>query len=196
VVARVYTDPEWLAAFEADPAAFAARHGEAVARLLGGVDRTRLSVFARSLTGKRAREIRRFLPFTTRALGGLFAAAFARHASLFVTAGTRKPLADAMAFAHGLARSPEVARPTREAARFDYLWQSLSFRLDRRGGRPAACAARPRRGVWLRFSRFGYEFPALPACGTGVVAGEPRWPERPTIVMFVRVPGWSGVWYW
>jgi hypothetical protein len=191
VIARLCTDAESLAAFQADPAAFAAHYSGDTARLLGEIDVARLQHFARSLRCKRAREAGRLMPFTWRALGDRFFDAFHAHADRVVPSGSRRPLADAMAFARDqAARSSD--RAVRQAARFDWLSLNLAFRLKSSGGAPAQCHARPRRGVCLRFSHFDYEFPAI----SRHAAGQAAWPRRQTLVMFASAGGRSGVWYW
>jgi len=192
IVARLYTDAGTLAAFQADPAGFAARCGPGAAKLLDGVDVGRLSRFARSLAAKRAQEARRLLPFTSRALGARFAEVFCARAGRVATSGPRRPLADAMAFARDLQHAPEVPREVRDAARFDGLQHAVAFRLVARGGDPVRCEARPRRGLWIRFSLFAYAFPSIDGCAPTPAA----WPRRTTVVLFARVWRWGGVWYW
>lgn len=182
--ARLCTDADALAAFDRDPAAYLTGSSDA-ARSLGAIDRARLRQFARSLRWKRAREARQLLPFTSQALGDRFWPAFFDHAKRVTPNGSRKPLADAMAFTHSLQKLPSADRAVRQAARYDWLSHNLTFRLTTARAMPATRTASRRRGLWLRLARFDFAFPEASA--------EPR---RRTVVLFVSAMGRSAVWYW
>lgn len=74
LLARLFTDAALRREFLDAPVDVAMRGGldEAEARTLAQIDRAELEAFARSLTGKRALDLRKAMPLTARALGERF----------------------------------------------------------------------------------------------------------------------------
>lgn len=192
VLARLCTDGELLAAFERDPAGFAAQQGSHAAEMLASLDMDRLRHFSRSLQWKRAKDAGRLLPLTVLALEGRFFDEFFAYSGRVVPAGTRKPLADAMAFARHLQNADSLERDARQAARFEWMSLAAGFCLTVRGSSPMSCRARRRKGLRVRLAFFDCEFGAIDPAH----AATTPWPRRRNLVLFVGVLGWSGVWYW
>ena len=192
IVARLYTDEAMRSAFIANPAAFVAACDPVTAQALIGLDLERLAHFSQSLLWKRAKEARRFIPLTARALGDRYGAAFLEHARRSTPSGTRKPLADAMAFARSRARDGSDVR-ARDAARFEWLALNRSFRLIRSSNRAGTteCRCELRRGLFLRARIFQFD---LPAADPDVPPTE--WRARRTLALFVGGGGRLDLWYW
>jgi hypothetical protein len=191
VLARLCTDLDTLAAYRADPIGFARHHGAETARLLDGLDITRLTHYAQSLRWKRAREAKPIVPLLAHAMGAGYYTAFFAHAATVAPAGSRRPLADAMAFARAIAQARDQPRAVREAARFEWHSLDATFRLVRERGTPSRCHVERRHGVRVSVRRFGYELPALDE--DRPVAS---WRRRTTVVLFTGISGRARSWYW
>ena len=192
VLARLYTDPEALSEFLRDSQGFAARYGSDSDSILRDVDRRQLEFFATSLMSKRVAEVRKLLPLTTRALGTRFAEEFRIHSATSLPAGARKHLADAMAFCeYLLGRLGRHDATIGETAAYELLSFKLQFDLVREGEAPSVVQVSRRRRPWMHVRRFAGSLPEL----SGLPESKGVKKKR-RLVLFVRLPGLQGVWYW
>ena len=191
LLARLYTDPGLLQEYLDDPAGFSVRYPIGNGDFIGHIDPGQLRLFAASLRSKRAAEVQKLLPLTVSALCNRFEDEFAKHAGVVVPSGERKHLADAMAFCeHLIARN--LDQQTLEAAAFELLDFKTRFDLKREGEAPVVARVQPSQRPWLRVKRFGHVLPAL----TGVVDKTERTNPQRRFVLFARLPGLRGIWYW
>jgi hypothetical protein len=191
LLARLYTDPALLKEYIADRAVFSARHAGRDAELIGEIDSRQLEFFASSLRVKRAGEVKKLLRMTVAALGSRFAEEFEGYAALFIPAGERKHLADAMAFCEHLIRARTLEKQVVEAASFELSEFRIRFDLRREGETPIIVSALPSHRPWIRLMRFRYMSSAL--TGEEVIQGKNH---RRRFVLFARVPLLRGIWYW
>jgi hypothetical protein len=191
-VARLYTEPDSLAEFLANPRAFADTHAPGSADLLVGIDTDRLQHFARSLQLKRAREAERLLPLTATALGNGFRHVFLAYSAAALPCGIHKPLADALGFCYYLEQQANAARHALETARFERLSLNVRFRLHRERGAPTLLTALPRRMPWIRFCRADSALVASADDANTLASGR----RRRALVVFVSVFAWKGIWRW
>ena len=191
LLARLYTDPWLLEQYLADPAGFSSRYAPGDAGFVGQIDPWQLKFFALSLRSKRAGEVKKLLPLTLSALSGRFEDEFETHAAAVIPTGDRKHLADAMAFCEHLI-GMDLEQRTLEAAAFEFLDFKTRFDLKREGEAPVVVRVLPGRRPWLRLKRFGDMLPAL----TDNVDITERKSHRSRFVLFARLPGLRGTWYW
>ena len=193
LLARLYTDPRMLEEFLADREGFCARNGNGSGELVRQIDPGQLEFFAVSLRSKRAAEVKKLLPMTVRALGSRFAEEFERYAANTIASGDKKHLADAMAFCGWVLGRPAAFDDlTIEAAAFEFLDFKVRFDLKREGRDPEVVEANSGGRPWLWMKRFSYELPAL----TGSDFSSERKSVRMRLVLFARLPGLRGIWYW
>jgi hypothetical protein len=191
LLARLYTEPLLLREYLSDPRGFSIKYANSESAFLEQIDRRQLEFFADSLRSKRAGEVKKLLPMTVEALGHRFGEEFDRYASTAIPIGSRKHLADSMAFCeHLIARSRVLDLTTLEAASFELLDFKVQFHLKREGEDPVAVEAEPGRRPWVRLCRFASKLSALAGDSSGGKS------QRPRLVLFARLPGLRGIWYW
>lgn len=124
ILARLYTDDRFRAAFLKAPDSFAERlgvskaEGEGLANVAGGD----VEWFAESLVSKRLREVRKMLPMTEQEFGAKeFARRFREFADQFSPTSVKKHLEDSLAFAKSLVKDPSIEGSERSMARFESL---------------------------------------------------------------------------
>jgi hypothetical protein len=181
MLARLFTDAPFRAAFFADPIAVGRSNGldAAEAQTLAALSRDEVCGFAGTLRRKRADDVRKVLPLTARALGGAF-----RDHILPATAGAPRPgrhRDDARALvAHlgRMARSGELEPPwAADLARYEMTFGDA---LHRRGG--------------LLVRRFRFPVARLAsAVGRGEAMADVK--PRTTVGVWVRWPGRRGVFH-
>jgi hypothetical protein len=159
LLARLYTDADLRQRFFAEPTQVGARLGLSTpeAQNLARLSVPQVSRFAASLHAKRLKAVRRLLPCTGRALGERFAPSFRRHATGYVSQGTKRHRDDAIAFSDFLARMAQTKAEqdqqeqhplepwVADIARYEAAWLYMV-----NSGRP---------GLLVR--RFGYPIAAL-----------------------------------
>jgi hypothetical protein len=193
LLARLYTDPGMLEEFLTDREGFCARHAKGDGELVRQIDPGQLEFFAVSLRAKRAGEVKKLLPMTVRTLGSRFSEEFERYAATTIASGDRKHLADAMAFCECLLEQPESFDDlTLESAAFELLDFKVRFDLKKDGSDPVVVEANSGRWPWLWMRRFSCELPAM----TGCDCVEQAKSNRVRFVLFARLPGLRGIWYW
>jgi hypothetical protein len=190
LLARLYTEPRLLEEYLADPDGFSLKYATGEAEFLRQIDRAQLEFFALSLRSKRAGEVKKLLPITVQALGDKFEDEFDQYASTSIPTGEKKHLADSMAFCeHLIACAGILDRFTVEAATFELLDYRVQFNLKREGEAPAVVQAEPGRRPWFRLNRF--------VCKLSALSGDDEADEgKRRLVLFARLPGLRGVWYW
>ena len=191
LLARLYTEPRLLEEYLADPDGFAFKYATGEPEFLRQIDRTQLEFFAVSLRSKRAGEVKKLLPMTVQVLGDKFGDEFERYASTAIPSGEKKHLADSMAFCeHLIACAGILDRFTVEAASFELLDYRVRFNLKREGEAPVVVQAEHGRRPWFSLNRFVSSLSALSG------DEDPDQGKRPRLVLFARLPGLRGVWYW
>jgi hypothetical protein len=168
LLARLFTDAAARRAFFADPirAAKSAGLSEAEAQSFAALDKREVEAFAQTLLGKRALDVRKVLPLTTRALGDRFNALLFEAIDGPLPPGRHR--ADAAALALSLTTPPdpdppwiadlaryelafiEASRPGAALIlrRFSYPVAAIARQIHAGApidGRPRACL-----GLWLR----------------------------------------------
>jgi hypothetical protein len=195
VLARLYVDGAFRAAFFARPAAAPLPAGLTAAdrRLLAGLDRSQVERFARSLRAKRSDRIRRLLPAVGRLLGDRFPALFADYA-----AANPVPPPGAWRDALGFLDSLGAADLDGPAYLADLVaCERLCLRAvhdvvaDEAPAvprvSPLARDARPRLAPRVSLGRFGYDVARLYALA---VRGEPIDPQPdPSVVLVGNLAG-------
>lgn len=160
-LARLYTDPELLAAFVSDPQHVAGTRGglsqfdiEAIAP----ISLKEVGAFAESLFWKRFHEVEKVLPITARLLAHDFETLFREFSATYNPNSITKHLDDAIEFARYLRRSPTIAVHVRDAARlegsrltFFHRDRRIGFVLLRHDVRLPVPIRRWRAAVWFRF---------------------------------------------
>jgi hypothetical protein len=193
LLARLYTEPKLLEEYLADPDGFSLKCSTGEAEFLRRIDRAQLEFFAISLRSKRAGEVKKLLPMTVQALGDKFDEEFDRYASTAIPTGERKHLADSMAFCdHLIAREAFLNRFMVEAASFELLDYRVRFHLKREGEAPVVVQVDLARRPWFRLNRFVCRLSAL-SDNDDTNEGKGA---RARLVLFARLPGLRGVWYW
>ena len=181
VLARLFTDAPFRAAFFDDPVAVGRSCGleAAEARTLAGLSRVEVDVFAGTLTRKRIADVRKMLPLTARALGD----AFAGHTRPAL-AGAARPgrhRDDACAMAEHLcrlARYHQLAPPwAADLARYEAAF---------------SVAQRHPIGLQVRCFRFPVAALAMAILRSAPTAGIRR---RLTVGLWLRWPGRHGVFH-
>jgi hypothetical protein len=181
VLARLFTDAPFRAAFFEDPAAvgLASNLDPAEAATLAALSRIEVEQFAGTLRRKRADDVRKVLPLTARALGGAF-----RDHILPATAGAPRP-----------GRHRDDARALIEhlrcAARSHQLqpaWAADLARYEMTFNDAMRCGA----GVLVRRFRFPVERLAAALLAGALTAGIT---PRVTIGVWLRWPGRRGLFH-
>lgn len=152
LLAKLYTDPNFRAAFVSDPV----REGSALGltadeiRDISSVAEREISHFADSLVWKRLREVEKKLPQTVSAMGDEFEKEFFRYSPSFNPTGIKKHYEDSVAFCSYLKSSAHVSGSARktaaaESAKLSFFAEARSIRVCRTGPRFYSFT------VWLRF---------------------------------------------
>jgi hypothetical protein len=188
ILARLYTDPVTLNAFLEDPEGFAAGHSKESELVLSEIDQWQLEFFASSLRSKRLGEVRKLLPLTTRALGQRCIEEFRNYSATSLPGGARKHLADAMAFCEYLLSKTEDSTLA-EAASYELSSFKVRFDIGYDGESPTVVRAFRSRRPWLYLRRFSANVPEPGYSRTSETTGR-------RLVLFLRIPGIQGVWYW
>jgi hypothetical protein len=175
ILARLFTEAPFRAAFFADPAAVGRSCGldAAEARTLAELSREEVNRFAGTLRGKRIADVRKMLPLTARALGN----AFADHVRPAV-AGAARPgrhRDDARAVADHLRRMAQLHKLIPPWAADLARYEAAFAEAQRRRG-----------GVLVRRFRF-----PVAALATAVLCGAPTADIKPrmTVGIWLRWPG-------
>lgn len=121
LLARLYTDPEFRAAFSSDPAGIGRDAGLSPEDLtaIATISSSDIDAFSESLFRKRLNEVKKLLPITMRVIGGDLDDHFRRFSTTFNATGAHKHLDDALEFSRFLRSASDILSPARDAARFE-----------------------------------------------------------------------------
>ena len=193
LLARLYTDPRLLEEFLSNRESFCARYADD-GDFVSQVDPGQLEFFARSLRSKRAGEVKKLLSMTVRALGPKFEDEFLTYATTTVPTAEKKHIADAMAFCDHLInnRRAELDAVITESATFELSALRVRFDLKLQGESPVAAQAIPSCYPWLCLKRMRLALQS----SRGEIDFSPRSSAKARVVLFARLPGLRGVWYW
>lgn len=188
LLARLYVDAMLRSEFLDDRQRFALRYGCDV-ELVTMIEPGELEFFAHSLVRKRANEARKLIPLTVSILGDDFESVFDRFAAGSIPAGYNKHFADALAFCqHVIAERGDCLAG--EAASFEYATLRLKLRCVSEGGNPHVFRASVRTLPWIRLAGFSGRLRAL------LEKRSVDAPAKRMLVLFLSIPGLSGIWYW
>ncbi len=120
LLARIYTDPECRASFGEDPLGVGSEAGLSPVEIndISAVSSKEIQVFSESLFWKRARQVEKLLPITTRFLERDFEKYFRQFCEGH-PGSTNKHLDDARGFARYIGETTSVSTSVRDAARFE-----------------------------------------------------------------------------
>ena len=177
VLARLYTDPEFLREFIDLPHRTGVDAGLSSdeASDIAAISRDELSFFSESLYWKRRREVEKLLPLVRRSLSADFDPKFREFAVSFNPTTVKKHLEDALGFCEFLGSALATSDLTRDAAKFERKrlswlnsvdrWSFCTLNHDFRNALTpasgAGCFDLPRRrsiAVWLRIRGRVYHF--------------------------------------
>ncbi len=121
LLARLYTDPEFRAAFSSDPSGIGRDAGLSPDDIIAisAISSSDIDVYSEALFRKRLNEAKKILPITVRVLGDGFNAHFRAFSATFNATGAHKHLDDALEFSRYLRSNSDIPSPARDAARFE-----------------------------------------------------------------------------
>lgn len=123
ILARLYTDDRFRAAFLKAPDSVAESLGVSMAEAegLATVAGREVEWFSDSLVSKRLREVRKMLPMSEQEIGSSgFTRRFREFADRFSPTSVKKHLEDSLAFAGALIRDPSIGDSERSVVRFEF----------------------------------------------------------------------------
>ena len=172
VLARMYTDPEYRAAFLSDPHSVGNKDGLSSDEVsdIAAISQSELGFFSDSLVWKRRREVEKLLPLVRKALGDNFDRAFEAFSASYNHQSVKKHLEDAIEFCKFLEFDAHKGLLTRDTAKFErsrleffgfhkpiaVCFLKHDFRGLHTGLTDKGRLALPRRrtiALWLRFGR-------------------------------------------
>jgi len=172
VLARLYTDPEFLREFIDLPHRTGVDAGLSPneATDIAAISRGELSFFSESLYWKRRRKVAKFLPLVRMSLASEFDSKFREFAFVFNPATLKKHLEDALGFCDFLSSDVTTSDLSRDVAKFEL--KRLSF--------------------FNSFARFSFctlnhDFRRIPTPASGVRSFDP--PRRHSIAVWFRIRG-------